>query len=418
MQRISSNMTNNDLNSTLRSQEYQINRNQNQMASQQRIQNLRDDPVAAAHATRYQSWMARLERYDSNALEVQANLRIQESHLSQTQDILQRVNELTIQGANGTYSKSDLQTMGNEINEYLNELVSIGNAKGPDGQSLFAGTKLDSAAFRTLKGHVEGGTGQVITNVEYMGSIGENKADISENTSIATNFAGNKVFWADQQKVYSSVDAQNYQVQSDTSFLMDGKKIDLKAGDNIHTIVSRINAAPVAVRASIDPVTNGLVLETTQPHQLFLEDAAGTGGNVLRDLGVLSDRPGLQPPQNLHPDARAFGGSMFDAVIRLRDNLLAGNKEFIGGQGLAGVQASLKNIQTAVAELGSRDTRLEDTSKRLQDEIPKVQEKTSNLLDLDLTQGITQMKMLDYTHQAALKAAAKILPTTLMDFLR
>jgi flagellar hook-associated protein 3 FlgL len=224
------------------------------------------------------------------------------------------------------------------------------------------------------------------------------------------------VFWADQQKVYSAVDSQKYQVQADTSFQLDGKQIELKAGDNIYSIVARINAAPVAVKASLDPVTNGLVLETTQPHQLFLEDKAGS--NVLRDLGIVSDRPGLQPPQNLHEDARAFGGSMFDAVIRLRDNLLSGNKEFIGGQGLAGVQASLKNVQTALAELGSRDARMTDTSKRLQEEIPKVQEKTSNLLDLDLTQGITTMKMLDYTHQAALKAASKILPVTLMDFLR
>jgi flagellar hook-associated protein 3 FlgL len=416
IQRVSSNATANDLNYTLRNQEVGLNQVQNQMSSQQRIQNLRDDPVAAAHAARYSSWAARLGRYDQNALETQANLRIQESHLSQAQDILQRVNELTIQGANGTYSKEDLANMGNEVNEYLNELVSIGNAKGPDGQSLFSGTKVDVNAFRTLKGHVEGGTGQVITGVEYTGSIGQNKAEISEGSTLPTAFAGNQVFWADQQKVYSAVDAQNYTVPSDTAFLIDGKQIDLKAGDTVHSIVGKINSASVAVKASIDPVTNGLILETTQPHQLTVEDKAG--GTVLRDLGVVSARPGLMPPHNLNQDARVFGGSMFDAVIRLRDNLLAGNKEFIGGQGLAGVQASLKNLQTNIAELGSRDDRLEFVAKRLEDEQPKVIEKMSNAVDLDLTQGITQLKMLDSTHQAALKTAAKILPPTLMDYLR
>src|SRR5262249_13090100 len=141
MQRISSQAMSNDLNYSLRNQEIGLNLAQNQMASQQRVQNLRDDPVAAAHATRYQSWAARLEKFDKNALEVQNDLRLQESHLSQAQNILQRVNELTIQGANGTYTKEDLQKMGGEINEYLNELVQIGNAKGPDGQSLFAGTR-------------------------------------------------------------------------------------------------------------------------------------------------------------------------------------------------------------------------------------------------------------------------------------
>jgi len=416
MNRISSNATANDMSYSLRSQEVRLNNAENQMSSQQRVQNLRDDPVAAAHATRYSSWAARLDKYDKNALEVQSNLRIQESHLSQAQDILQRVNELTIQGANGTYSKEDLQVMGGEINEYLNELVSIGNAKGPDGQSLFAGTKLDSSAFRAVKGHVEGGQGQVITGVEYIGSIGENQAEVSEGSVLPTNFPGNKVFWADQQKVYSAVDSQNYTVPADTGFLIDGKAVDLRAGDNVHTIVAKINAASVAVKASLDPVTNGLVLETTQPHQLFLEDKAG--GAVLKDLGILSPRPGVAPPHNVHQDARLFGGSMFDAVIRLRDNLLAGNKEFIGGQGLAGVQASLKNVQGSIAELGSRDDRLQFVSARLEDEQPKVVEKLSNAIDLDLTEGITRLKMLDSTHQAALRAAAKILPPTLMDYLR
>jgi flagellar hook-associated protein 3 FlgL len=416
MQRISSAATANDLNYQLRNQEVKVNQAQNQMGSQQRLQNLRDDPIAAAHASRYQSWAERLSRYDQNSLEVQSNLRIQETHLTQAQDILQRVNELSIQGANGTYAKEDLQKMGVEVNEYLNELVQIANAKGPDGQSLFSGTKVDSNAYRTLQGHVEGGQGQMITGVEYIGSIGENKAEISEGSTLATGFAGNKLFWADQQKVYSAADSQNYTVAADTGIVIDGKAIDLRAGDNVHAVVAKINSAAVAVRASLDPVTNGLVLETTQPHQLFLEDKAG--GTVLRDLGVLSPRPGVQPPHNLNQDARAFGGSLFDAVIRLRDNLLAGNKEFIGGQGLAGIQASMQNLQTGIAELGSRDNRLETVSKRLESEQPKVVEKLSNELDLDLTQGITNLKMLDSTHQAALRAAAKILPPTLMDYLR
>ena len=131
MQRISSAATANDLNYQLRNQEVRVNQAQNQMGSQQRLQNLRDDPIAAAHASRYQSWADRLSRYDQNSLEVQANLRIQETHLTQAQDIMQRVNELAIQGANGTYTTEDLQKMGGEINEYLNELVSIGNRIGP-----------------------------------------------------------------------------------------------------------------------------------------------------------------------------------------------------------------------------------------------------------------------------------------------
>jgi flagellar hook-associated protein 3 FlgL len=336
--------------------------------------------------------------------------------MSQAQSILQRINELTIQGANGTYAKDDLKAMGVEINEYLNELVNIGNAKGPDGQSLFAGTKLDSNAFRPVYGHVQGGDGQVVVQVEYVGSIGETNAEITEGTQMATNFPGDQVFWADQQKIYSAADSQNYSVPADSTIVIDGKAIDLRAGDNVHSVIAKINSAPVAVKASLDPVTNGLVLESTGPHQIHLDDKAG--GTVLRDLGILSPRPGVRPPHNIQQDARVFGGSMFDAVIQLRDNLLQGNKEFIGGQGLAGIQASLANLQTNLAELGARDSRLEFVSQALEDQKPKVVEKLSNAIDLDLTDGITRLKMMETTHQATLRTAAKILPPTLMDYLR
>ena len=49
MQRISSAATANDLNYQLRNQEVKVNQAQNQMGTQQRLQNLRDDPIAAAH---------------------------------------------------------------------------------------------------------------------------------------------------------------------------------------------------------------------------------------------------------------------------------------------------------------------------------------------------------------------------------
>jgi len=416
MQRISSNATAIDLSYALRNQELRSNQVENQMGSQQRIINLRDDPIAAAHAVRYQSWAERLDRYDKNALSVQADLRIQESHIDQAQSILQRINELAIQGANGTYGKDDLKNMATEINQYLGELVSIGNAKGPEGQSLFAGTKVDSNAFRAVMGHVEGSDGQVITGVEYTGSIGLNEVAVTGNSTVTANFPGNRVFWADQQKLFSAVDSQNYTVPQDTSIDIDGTKIPLRAGDNVYAVMTKINNGGVSVKASLDPVTNGLVLQTTQPHQMFLRD--GNGGTVLQDLGVLSSRAGVQPPHNLHPDAREFGGSMFDAVIRLRDDLLSGKKDAIGETGLAGVQASLSNVQNTLATLGSRDSRLSFVSKRLENEKPEVVAKLSQETDLDLTKGITELKMLDATHQAALRAASKILPPTLMDYMR
>ena len=67
MYRISSNLTNDNAQYHMRMREHRMNHTQEQIASQSRIQNLRDAPLSAAHSTRYESYLTRLERYADNA---------------------------------------------------------------------------------------------------------------------------------------------------------------------------------------------------------------------------------------------------------------------------------------------------------------------------------------------------------------
>ena len=66
MKRISTNIQFNDSNYALRNQEVRLQNTNNQIQSQMKIQALRDDPIAAGHAVRYQSFLARLERCEKN----------------------------------------------------------------------------------------------------------------------------------------------------------------------------------------------------------------------------------------------------------------------------------------------------------------------------------------------------------------
>jgi flagellar hook-associated protein 3 FlgL len=56
MRRVSSGQANLDVQNNLRRQERNLNKVNNQLGSQQRIQSLRDDPIAAGHLVRYQSY--------------------------------------------------------------------------------------------------------------------------------------------------------------------------------------------------------------------------------------------------------------------------------------------------------------------------------------------------------------------------
>ena len=90
MRRISSNMNNNDVQLNLRKQESRLNKANGQLGSQQRIQNLRDDPIAAGHLVRYQSYSARVEQFKKNAQTLSDRYTVAEGYINQSVQIMQR----------------------------------------------------------------------------------------------------------------------------------------------------------------------------------------------------------------------------------------------------------------------------------------------------------------------------------------
>ena len=133
MRRISSNIQHNDTQSSLRLQESKVNNLNNKIGTQRKIQNLRDDPLAAGHSVRYKSYLARLERFEGNARTINDRFTITEGFVNHSLQVMQRVRELAVTGANGTFTPSDLKNIAGEVDELLKELVQNGNATGPDG---------------------------------------------------------------------------------------------------------------------------------------------------------------------------------------------------------------------------------------------------------------------------------------------
>ncbi len=415
MRRISSGMPNADMQYQMRLRDFRMNEMQSSIGSSRRLNNLRDDPIAAAHSTRYQSYVTHLDRYARNIDYAKGEYSLAETSMDQSVQIVQRLRELAVQGSNGTFTKEDMGYMAAEANELLNELVSIGNARSADGRALFGGNDTLDDPFVVMKGRVPGMEGTAITSVNYTGNIVANKTDISENATIDLNFKGNSVFWAEKQQIFAQRDALEYVVTQDSEFSIDGTKIALQTGDNVHSIIQKINDSDIAVKAFLDPVTNSMTLETTIPHQIWLDEAPDD--RVLKDLGILAES-GSRPPANLHKDVVVGGGSLYDMIISLRDSLLAGDNESVGGRILGGLDKSLGTLLYNLSDLGSRSERLDQTYARLDSERLNVISMNAKLTDVDMTEAITNLKMLEYTQKAAYQSASKILDTKLMDFLR
>ena len=98
--------------------------------------------------------------------------------------------------------------------------------------------------------------------------------------------------------------------------------------------------------------------------------------------------------------------------------MLSGDSEAIGSRVLASIDNGLNNLITHEAKIGS-------DYERAQQYIAKAQtnQLTSTSLiaregDLDFTQAVTDMKMLDYVKQATLNTASNLYDNTLLNYLR
>ena len=414
MRRISSQMHNMDTQSNLRLQEFRLNKANNQIGSQQRIQQLRDDPIAGGHLVRYQSYLSRVNQFEKNALTLSDQFSLREGYMDDSLQIMQRVRELAVSGANGIYNKEDLKNMATEVDELLKALVQNANAVSADGNSIFAGTNTKATAFDIEMGNVEGSGVPLIQNVKYNGNITVNQVEVDENKYLINDNAGNKTFWAENQQIFGARDASAWQASSDGVISVDGVEIQISQGDNIYSLVSKINDSSAAVKASVDPIRKSLNLATTDARQLWIQDV---NGNVLNELGMVKDSS-QKPPYNLETGVRVSGGSLFDTVIAFRNALLSGDQESIGGRVLGSLDMGINNLVTRLAKSGSEYERAQLNAARSSKLALDVTQMVSREGDLDFTQAVTDMKMLDYANQATLSQAGKMYNSTLLNYMR
>ena len=413
MRRISTNMPSQDFQYNLNIRNNRLNTLKTSISNQSKINDLRNDPIAAAHSTRLKSHIRQINRYDRNIASSQSKYAIAEGLMTSGIDVMQRLKELNVQASQGTYNKEDLKNMATEVDQLLGELITIANGRDADGSTIFSGERTNVEPFETLMGHVEGKDGVSVTEVNYTGTLSKNMVEISESSFVKDNFPGNEVFWAENQSVYSSVDASTYIVTDESELSINGTNINLTPGDNVHTIIDKINKSDVAVKASLDPVSNSLVLNTTSPFQLMIDES----GDTLKNLGILGENDSA-PPNNYSNSSRVSGGSLFDAVINLRDNMLKGDVDAIGSQNLAQMELAFNNLTSQQAELGALGERLNIRSESLAYDKENYTNFDSVLTDIDMSEAIVEMNMLEVAQNASYQLTSKMFKNSLLDYIR
>jgi flagellar hook-associated protein 3 FlgL len=255
----------------------------------------------------------------------------------------------------------------------------------------------------------------MVVNVEYRGAGPARSAEITDQTYAQLDIGGGEAFWAEKMQVFSTTDATNWRASAAGAFYVDGREIPVTAGDTLPALVAKINESSAPVKAYIDPDSHGLALEGTNAHLIKLEDKQGS--RTLEELGIIQFNNDPSAP-NWHAGARVSGGSAFDMVLRLRDGLFRGDQDFVGSQGIGGIDLALQNFETRLTEIGSRQERADQAWERLNQDIPNTASYVARESAINMADAATDLAMMDFAHRAALQAAAKIVPPTLLDFLR
>jgi len=393
---------------------------QNQLATGKTVQTPRDNPIAASNQMLYRTRLTEIDQYISNINETQSRLNEVDTALQSTTRIFQRIRELAVQGANGIYSNFERkEAAAAEINQLLEEVVSLANTRGATGKSIFGGFKTGTEdqpnpfvpIYMTL---TAGRQGDAMIGVEYRGNIGGQTREVGKNDFMDVNIPGNKVFWATDQVLTSSQDATNYSSASNQVIKIDGKEISISAGDNIDIIVDKINNAGLSLTAAKGGVNN-LILSTTAPHQIWVEDKGS--GTVLQDLGIINKNY-PQPPNNIDSTVTIGGMSIFEMIIQVRDDLVRGDQELVGGRDLGLIDMALDNILKHLASTGAKQNRAEELAKKAEYEKGNVTEILAKNEGIDYPETIMNFKWLESVHEYALSVGAKTIKSTLMDFLR
>lgn len=161
-----------------------VTRTQEQISSGKRILTAADDPVASVRLLQLDQQQAVLTQYKDNLTAAKNSLTQEETTLTSTVNVLQRIRELTVQAGGGALSAADRKAIANELGERENELLNLMNSRNARGEYLFSG----------FLGKTEPFIRNPDNTYSYQGDEGQRSLQVAGSTTVAINDNGRELF--------------------------------------------------------------------------------------------------------------------------------------------------------------------------------------------------------------------------------
>ena len=391
---------------------------QEKVASGKELVRPSDGVDLALNISRLKSSIAKLDSYKDSLNAVNDRLRIEESYMTGTSDVLRQIKTLTIQGANASMSLSDKNVIATQIDELINELVNQANGADVNGNFLFAGTRVATRPYQLDDSGVFRYQGdQVNTSVDFSSTrqtvIGRSGPDVFQ--SVFTGEMLNVVPGIYDVALTGSVEEGDVFLVS-----LDGVTYDYTAesGDSAETVLeaiqTEIEAAIAAgthesITLSVVDDTMTITAEDGYERRIIGTTVNAVDGVESQGLTVTE----TQTPDPGTPEKIEF----FQSLQELTDLLRACDQQSVQSK-LDEVDQMIDQATLGLADIGVEMSTIDAQIGINEDLKLGLQMALSGREDLDYAAAITKMQAQMLSLEAAQSSFAKISQLTLFDYIR
>ncbi len=160
-----------------------LSKTEQQLATGLRIVTPADDPAGASRVLSLTQVSNITGQYQNNITAARNSLNMESGALTGVVDVLQRANELALQGNSGTVNNQGRSSIALEVQQLLQQAKDLANSKDSNGAYIFAGYKSATQPY------TQSGSSYI-----YNGDSGQRMVQISDGRQIAVSDSGYNVF--------------------------------------------------------------------------------------------------------------------------------------------------------------------------------------------------------------------------------
>ena len=407
-----------------------IQETQERISSGKKILRASDTPVEAVKLSAAKEQSRLIEQFQKNVDAASVNLNMTDQTLQEAVNVLIRMSELGTMARNGALDAAGHLAISTEMKELQAVVVGLANTTDANGIGIFGGFSGSPRPFEVLPNG----------EVEYLGSRGQNRIQISENMLMSTNIDGGSAFMRvdvgeeDRQTVFeimkAAIDAvetaasivpevsANWSAKVDFElpsrmaewkFNLQGSKgsTDITASINeggLQNMVDVINAqtAVTGITASLNDDNRSITL---------LDDQ--NGFITIKDLEI----DGYDKPTDSINTFMSFTGIDGNGVPTGKTLKLTDSDQLVSTS-VGYLQSAIDNFSLQRAEVGAQISKGQKQSEILGSRKLAVDRDVSKMGDADLAELVTNLQAQITNLNAAQAAFAKIGQQSLFDFLR